>query len=443
VQGPRYTSYPAANHFGPVKAGDVRAHWAGLRERGEVDEVGLYLHMPFCASRCAFCGCHTTGAPDDATVAGYLADLEAELAMVAEIAPSNRVRTVAWGGGTAHFPSAPRLSRLIDAMWRRFDPAGGAEISIEADPRTLTEDRIDALRSGGFNRFSLGVQDLEDAVVSRLRPGQTEAVVTRTVDLLRARGIDALNFDLIYGLPGQTAETARATARKVCALAPGRIALYSYAHVPWFHGHQRRLDELGLPSPSQKAAVFDEMAEAFVGAGYARLGMDHFAHPLDSLHRAAETGTMRRSFMGYTTGGNLPTLGFGASAISDVRGLYSQNHKDLNAYAGALRGGELAAARGHLLDAEDLLRRDLIERLLCTFEIDWRALDARHGTDVAGHLGDRIRALEGMASDGLLRVSPDRVTLTDLGRFFVRNVAMIFDGYIDRDGARSVYSRTL
>ncbi len=444
VPGPRYTSYPPANHFHALAVDDVLARWHERAALTPPEPLGLYVHVPFCRVRCLFCGCFTTiGAPDDIQ-SRYIDTLLEEVRLAAgEVGRSRPVQQVALGGGTPNAPAAPVIDRLLGGLGRAFAFAPGAELSVEVDPRSVTEEKLEVFLSHGFNRFSLGVQDLAEPVIRRVRPGADRMKVSQVVDYLRQRGCAAINFDLIYGLPGQDLETARTTARDVVALRPSRIALYSYAHVPWVHRNQLALERLGLPDPDLKAGIFAAMADIFGAADYRPVGMDHFALPDDALVQATRAGTLRRNFMGYTVGRGLDTLGFGVSAISSVGSSYAQNRKDLGEWEQAVAAGELPIERGFLLDADDLLRRELILDLFCNFRVDLAAVAAPFGVDAPTYFAAELEQLRPMAADGLLRLDGTTVTVEGWGRFFIRNVCMVFDRYLARTEAGRTYSRTV
>ncbi|RME25665.1 MAG: oxygen-independent coproporphyrinogen III oxidase, partial [Deltaproteobacteria bacterium] len=342
VRGPRYTSYPPANHFGPVDEDLLFERW---RERNSLKDdpgLSLYVHLPFCRKRCLFCGCHTFVAKRSDQIAGYVGKVIDEMRLAAKIVdPARPVRQIALGGGTPNALEAEQLDGLLSAMHDVWSVEDAAEKSVEINPRTATPEKLEVLLKHGFNRFSLGIQDFNPNVLKAVNRDQGLMEVEQVVAWLRERGVELLNFDLIYGLPGQSLESCVQTARHVIELRPTRIALYSYAHVPWIHPHQRALERLGLPEAEKKAELFLSMMDAFLEAGYLPIGMDHFALPEDSLAKALERGTLRRNFMGYTTGRGLDLLAFGASGISSIGTSYAQNHKGLDDYSADVSAGRL------------------------------------------------------------------------------------------------------
>jgi len=444
VRGPRYTSYPPAPHFGPLPVPQLAERWRARNGLADDPGLSLYLHLPFCRSRCLFCGCHTLGRRPADVVDSYLDDLLVELGLVGGVVdPSRPVRQVHLGGGTPNFLSVQQIHRLLGALAERFDLQADSERSVEVEPRSATPEKLDAFLSHGFNRFSLGVQDFSPTVLDAVRRDQALVQVEEVVAHLRQRGCAEINFDLIYGLPGQTRHTQVTTLERVRSLRPTRIALYSYAHVPWMQRHQNVLERRGLPDPEQKVELFVGLARGLVDAGYLPIGMDHFALPDDPLVQALEAGTLRRTFMGYTTGRGLDTVGMGVSAISWVGSSYTQDHKAIDDWRAALRAGQLPWYRGFLLSRDDEIRRELILELSCNMRADLRVLGERFGVDARAWLADDLERLAPLQADGLVRLSGDRIQVTRLGRLFVRNLCMAFDAYLERDPGQRRYSRTV
>ncbi|MDD5309602.1 MAG: oxygen-independent coproporphyrinogen III oxidase [Deltaproteobacteria bacterium] len=444
VRGPRYTSYPPANHFADIDAARVAEAWAARRTLEDDKGLALYLHVPFCAARCAFCGCHTATDRTLSEIDLYVDALRSEMEHAADIVSAGRiVRQVAIGGGTPNFLGAGAIERLLagmDATWRI---AKDAERSVEIDPRTATAEKIERFVAHGFNRFSLGVQDLDDSIIGPLRPGANAAHVRRVVGILRANGIEGINFDLIYGLPGQTVETMTRGAEALVELAPTRVALYSYAHVPWLHPHQEALAARGLPGAKEKLRLFLRVMDVLHAAGYVSIGMDHFARVQDPLARAAANGTLHRNFMGYTTKRGLDLVAFGASGISAVGPVYSQNVKDTAAYLAAIAEGRLPVSRGFFLTRDDEIRRELLLDVFCNFKVDLTALGRRFGIDPAAYFAEDLARLAPMAADGMVEADASRVAVTPRGRFFVRNVCMAFDRHLEAVAGEQLYSRTV
>jgi oxygen-independent coproporphyrinogen-3 oxidase len=444
VRGPRYTSYPPAPHFAAQDPEVLAERWRARNGLADDPGLSLYLHVPFCRSRCLFCGCHTLGRRPAEQVDDHLDQLISEMDLVNEIVdPARPLRQVHLGGGTPNFLSEAQTHRLLGALEARFALQPDAERSVEMEPRSATPSKIDAFVAHGFSRFSLGVQDFDPLVLEAVRRDQALVQVEEVVAHLRERGVREINFDLIYGLPGQTTATRDASLEKVRALRPTRIALYSYAHVPWMQKHQRVLEGRGLPSPDEKVELFVGLARGLVDAGYVPVGMDHFALPDDPLVRALEDHSLRRTFMGYTTGRGLDTVGLGISDISCVGSSYTQNHKDMASWREAVGARRIPWLRGFLLSPDDELRRELILELSCTMRSDLRALGARFGVDAEASFAEELALLAPLEADGLVRLRPGLLEVTELGRLFVRNVCMVFDRYLEQDPALRRYSRTV
>jgi oxygen-independent coproporphyrinogen-3 oxidase len=444
VRGPRYTSYPAAPHFRAIDTALLRERWQARQGLDPDPGLSLYLHIPFCARRCLFCGCHTLGVRSAETVRLYLNALIREMSLAAAAAGAGRpVRQVAVGGGTPNTLTVSEVDRLISGLRGAWSLDDGAEMSVEIDPRTATRGKLDAFLRQGFNRFSLGVEDFARPVLKAVNRDQHQVQVEDAVAHLRARGCEAINFDLIYGLPRQTMESAAETAERTVSLRPSRIALYGYAHVPWIHPHQKMLEDRDLPDAGLKSRIFLLMAERFREAGYLAVGMDHFALPGDELVTALEHRTLRRTFMGYTTGRGLDVVGLGLSAISGVGSSYSQNTKSLAPYLEHVALGQLPVERGYLLDRDDEIRRELLLELFCTFHADLGALSRRFGIDAADYFAADFDRLEPMAGDGLVSWDRETIRVSDTGRFFIRNICMAFDRHLKAGDGGRTYSRTV
>lgn len=442
TRGPRYTSYPPANHFGPVSPGDVAARWrAAIRTEGA--EAGLYIHVPFCKTRCAFCGCHTVAGAPPSTVDGYLAALDKELeTTAARLGHKMAVTELSLGGGSPNHLTTSQLSRLLDAIEKRVGFSRNAERSIELDPRHTTKDQVALLSDRGFNRFSMGVQDFDRRVLDLSRAGQSPEHVEALMDALRTCGHDAVNFDLVCGLPHQTVETAEATAQRTVSLGPSRVALYGFALLDDFLPHQKSLRGNPLPSADEAIAIRATMSAIFIENGYVPVGMDHFARPSDDLVAAAKERRLGRTFMGYTVRRDLNVFAAGPSAIAGVGSAYSQNHKDLDGYIAACDRAELPIKRGHLLNRDDEIRREVIRDLACNFAVSFPRIRALYGISPVGLFRGEIEQLETFESDGLLSVDEDGIVMTDTGRLFVRNACMVFDRYL-KNASPQTYSRTL
>lgn len=446
--GPRYTSYPTAPHFHEAFGPDDAL--ATIR-RSNADagggDLSLYVHLPFCRSLCYYCGCHMMVTHRPEKIARYLDYVEREIDLVSrEVAPGRRVVQLHWGGGTPTFLAPEQIERLMGVLAHRFEIAPGAEVSIEADPRGLTEAHVEAARRAGFNRISFGVQDLDAEVQLAIGRIQPVEVVAQSAAWARQYGFDGISFDLIYGLPHQTVDRFMQTVDQVVEMAPDRVSVFSYAHVPWLKKHQTAIDTALLPSPEEKLRILLATTERLAQAGgYRYIGMDHFARPGDSLAAAADAGTMQRNFQGYSTHAGSELYGFGISAISQLADAYAQNEKGLPRYYAALDAGRLPAERGYRLTGDDRLRRFVIMRLMSHFALDIPAVEERFGIRFDETFADALAALAPMEADGLVTLTPRRIEVTETGRFFIRNVAMPFDAYLEQPGAapRPKYSQTV
>jgi oxygen-independent coproporphyrinogen-3 oxidase len=431
---PRYTSYPTAPHFGPAVDAGVYRRWLGdLRPD---TPLSLYFHIPFCDSMCWFCGCYTKIVSRYQPIAEYLGVLHREIALVADALPARLpARHLHWGGGSPSMLTGRDWSSLLTALGRRFDVAADAEIAIELDPRETTEDYVAAIAAAGVNRASIGVQDFHPDVQAAINRDQPFEVVARVCGWLRRHGIDAINLDLMYGLPHQTTERVVAMVDRAVTLRPGRLALFGYAHVPWMKSHQRLIDEAALPGPRQRWEQAAAAARRLGEHGYRAVGLDHFALPGDGLARAAAAGRLRRNFQGYTTDDAAVLLGFGASAIGSLPQGYVQNAAPLKDYADAVGAGRLPTARGVRLTADDCLRGDIIERLMCDLAVDVAAVCARHGVSEEA-LAEVWPRLAPLVDDGIAIVDGSTVAISEDGRPLIRLVAAVFDAYLGGGEAR-------
>lgn len=446
TSGPRYTSYPTAPRFSEAFGWtDWEASLAANRKmRTATDPLSLYTHLPFCLTRCHFCGCNTIITEDKGLVAPYLVALLKEIELMAGRVDAGRpVAQFHLGGGTPNYLTPAQLSELMSAFQSHYCFAPGAELAVELDPRTVTTSHLDMLHAAGFNRYSLGVQDFDPTVQEVINRHQSREQTEWTIQSLRERGQEAINLDLIYGLPQQTIGTFADTLQTVLHLRPSRIALYSYAHVPWKSPAQRRFGELPRLEGPAKFELFLHAWEALRAAGYVAIGFDHFALPEDELVLAQQEQSLHRNFMGYTTQRGTDVLAHGVSAISDLGTTYAQNVKKLPDYYHAIEQGALPVHRGYRLTREDELRRELILDLTCNFVLDIPAFESRWGIDFVGHFARETADLQPLVADGLLTLAPGRLEVTPIGRFFVRNICMVFDAYLPRQGRERQFSRTL
>ena len=429
--GPRYTSYPTAPFFRDDFG--VAGYERLLRRSADNGApLSLYVHVPFCDTRCLFCGCNVAIARDRGRGRTYLRHLDGEIARVAELsdAPGRRVVQVHWGGGTPTFLPPAEIAELGQMLRGRFPFDPDVEYGVEVDPRRCTPEQLDALAANGVNRLSLGVQDVDPRVQEAVHRIQPLEMTREVIAGARQRGIRSLNVDLIYGLPHQTAESFARTVDAVLSLAPDRLAVFNFAFLPEMLPHQRALDPSAMPSPDEKLTILEGVVVRLTEAGYVFIGMDHFARPDDPLALELHSRRLTRNFQGYSTHGDADLIGFGASSIGQVGGGYAQNERGVGTYQATVGTGALATARGLELSADDELRRDVIVRLMCHFRLDKAEVAERHGIDFDRTFAAALDRLRPLADDGLVTLGADRLEVTPLGRLLVRNVAMAFDAYL-------------
>lgn len=446
--GPRYTSYPTAVEFSDEFSADDYAARLSVASERQNESLSLYVHLPFCESRCSFCACHVVITRDPEVTAAYVDRLIAEARLLARHLGDRRTLVqYHWGGGTPTHHSPEVLARIHGVLGELFEVSVDAEVAVEVDPRVTTRAHLELLSELGFNRMSLGVQDLDPTVQELIGRGQTYSQTRRLYEASRELGFSSINFDLIYGLPGQDLETMSATLDSVIEMRPDRLAVYSFAYVPWMRPHQRRIDEDSLPDTDNKFALLAQVVTRLTDAGYRQIGMDHFALPDDELSVAASNGTLNRNFMGYTTHRDTEVVALGSSGISDVGGAYAQNHRRLASYYESVDGETLPVERGYVLDRDDLLRRWVITEIMCNGTLDYSLFAERFGVDAESYFGEELGALDvpgGPVAEGMVEVSSDGLHLTELGRLFVRRVAVLFDAYTSkRPMDRPVFSRTV
>jgi oxygen-independent coproporphyrinogen III oxidase len=431
---PRYTSYPTAPNFSPAVNADVYRSWlAGLTAEAA---LSLYLHVPFCRELCHYCGCHTKATLRDEPIEAYAQRLVEEIALVASYTGQRKVTHIHWGGGTPSILDADLLKFITDELDHRFDLSAVREHAIELDPRYVTRLLVQALREIGVNRASLGVQDFSTHVqqaAGRIQPFDT---VKSAVDILNDFGIDRLNIDLMYGLPKQTVADVQRTATLAHALKPQRVAVFGYAHVPWFRPQQRLIEQSDLPSSSERLAQAEAAHETLVQFGYQPIGLDHYAKPGDQL--LAKSGRLQRNFQGYTDDDADALVGLGASAISRLPQGFAQNAPAVGNYSRAVTEGKLATVKGIILSDDDRLRGNIIERLMCDMAVDLDAIANETGFDIATDFSDELESLQPFQENGSVLIEGRRIRITEQGRPYMRLVASAFDTYLP--GAKSRHS---
>ncbi len=445
--GPRYTSYPTADRFHDrfkaehyVNAIVARNH----RHAVHPQPLSLYVHVPFCNTICYYCACNKVITKDHGRSAKYIKYVGREIGIVGGlIEGAPRVEQLHWGGGTPTFLARDEMTTLMGMLREGFNVVPEAEISIEVDPRKVDAETIAFLGKLGFNRISIGVQDFDPEVQKAVNRIQSEAETRTVIDAARANGFVSVNVDLIYGLPKQTVAGYAATLDKVIEASPDRIALYNYAHLPHAFKPQRRIAEADLPAPEAKLAILALAIEKLGAAGYVYIGMDHFAKPTDELALAQAQRKLHRNFQGYSTKPDCDLLAFGISAIGKVGSCYSANVKTLDEYYERLDAQALPVMRGVELNADDELRRDVIQRLMCDFDLDFAAIEAKHGVRFAEYFAPDLAALAPLAADGLVELGSAGIKVTPRGRLLVRTVAMQFDRYLREAQQKAQYSKVI
>ncbi len=449
--GPRYTSYPTADRFSRDFAGaDYAQAVARMRAGGKAAPLSLYVHIPFCESLCYYCACNKIITQDRDKAVLYLDYLKREIAMQGQLLDGvNRIEQLHFGGGTPTYLSDAQMDDLMACLRRWFDfaPDELGEYSVEVDPRTVTPERIRTLRAQGFNRISLGVQDFDAEVQKAVNRIQPEAETVAIIDAARAAGFRSISVDLIYGLPKQTPATMVPTLDKVVAANPDRIAIYNYAHMPHLFKSQRLIVAADLPGPDAKLEMLRLCIERLGAAGYVYIGMDHFAKPEDDLAVSQREGKLHRNFQGYSTHAEADMVALGVSGISALGGCYSQNEKTLSGYYAGLDEERLPIARGITLNEDDLLRRDIIGRLMCDFELAFADVAPPAGAGFADYFAAELLALAPLAADGLLDIGADGLRVSLKGRLLIRNICMVFDRYLGRAASHGPapqrYSKTI
>jgi oxygen-independent coproporphyrinogen-3 oxidase len=442
--GPRYTSYPTApewkEDFG-AKDFHGALHNAALRPD---EALSMYIHIPFCHERCIYCGCNVVVTEKEGVADRYLDYLEREMALAAEALGERRgLMQMHWGGGTPTYLDLKQIDRLMAAVRKHFTFGEGAEVAIEIDPRVTTREQILKLRDLGFNRLSMGVQDLNPEVQRAITRYQTEEETVNLYRWSREAGFEGINFDLVYGLPFQREDAWRDTIRAIIELRPDRLAVYSYAHVPWMKPHQKRIPQEALPMGPEKWELFATARTMFTQGGYRAIGMDHFALPDDELAVAMDERRLHRNFMGYTVVPAAEMINFGTSAIGEVGCCYAQNYVKLSKYYEAIDRGEHPAARGFHLSKDDEIRRWLIRRLMCDFYLDTGELKKRFDVSYPEYFATEEETLTDFYAEGFLEKDGDHLRILTLGTVFIRNVAMVFDAYLKKPEGHRMFSRTV
>jgi oxygen-independent coproporphyrinogen-3 oxidase len=443
--GPRYTSYPTADRFVETFTAESYRKWIAKREIGGGDRpLSLYIHIPFCNTLCFYCACNKVITKDRSKSAKYVRYLIKEMAMQAMLlGPDQVVEQLHFGGGTPTFLSDEEIKLVMTAIRQHFKLVKDGEYSIEIDPRKVSDETVALLGETGFNRISLGVQDFDADVQRAVNRIQSEEETLRVIHAARANGFKSVSIDLIYGLPKQTLRGFGVTLDKVIAANPDRLSIYNYAHMPTIFKPQRRIHEEDLPAPQVKLDILDMAVNKLTNAGYIYIGMDHFAKPEDELAVAQRLGKLHRNFQGYSTHSDCDLVALGLSAIGKIGPTYSQNYRELEDYYAALDRDVLPIMRGMELNDDDLVRRAIIQALMCHFELAKESFDQAYRIDFDDYFATELNELREYEREGLLEISPRSIKVTPKGRMLIRNICMVFDKYLRTRQEHALYSKVI
>jgi oxygen-independent coproporphyrinogen-3 oxidase len=444
--GPRYTSYPPAPVFSDAFGHrEYREAILTSQASDHTSDVSLYVHFPFCDTLCYFCGCTTVITQNRDRIGEYIDYLKKEIDLLAPLLSSDRrVVQMHWGGGTPTYLTPAQVFEIGDYIRKKFTFAPEAEVSVEVDPRDLTHHHLRILRKIGFNRISLGVQDFDPKVQYAVNRNQSEFITRQTIDWSRSLGFGSMNIDLIYGLPLQSVESFTTTLDKIIGISPDRIAVYNFAYVPWMKKHQKLIHVEDLPGPETKLALLMATVDRLSSAGYVYIGMDHFAKPEDEMTIARANKTLHRNFQGYSTKAGADMFGLGMSSIGHFATYYAQNEKTLPEYYAAIDGGRLPTRVGYRMTQDDMIRKHVIMRLMCDLTLDIADVERRFAIDFSSYFAAALKSLQPLVEDGLVGIADGAISVAPDGRFFLRNLAMCFDAYMDAVGKeKPLFSRTV
>ena len=445
--GPRYTSYPTAVQFSTDYGDSDYREWADDSNNDPIPtDLSLYLHIPFCDTICYYCGCSKIVTKDKDKAPDYLELLKKEIALQGALFDKDRpVSQIHWGGGTPTFLNNEQITDIFNTIKKHFNVRSddSGEFSIEVDPRTVDEDRIAFLRNAGFNRISFGVQDFDPDVQVAVNRVHTKEQITQVIDAARNNNFDSINIDLMYGLPKQTLASFEKTIQTTIDASPDRIAVYNYAHLPDMFKPQRRINEDELPSAAEKLKILQLTIEKLQQAGYVYIGMDHFAKQSDDLSKAQQQGTLHRNFQGYSTHANCDIVAMGITAISQISDNYSQNVRTVDEYKACIEQGEIPVFRGIELEADDILRREIINQLMCNNNLDIKQIEQRWGIEFEKYFADALPNLQIMTKDGLIIMDKEHIEVTPSGRLLARTICMEFDSYLNKDQPQRRFSKVI
>ena len=447
--GPRYTSYPTAPQFNEkFTQEDYIDEIVKTNYGNNLPDLSLYFHLPYCDTLCFFCGCNMLITRNRDRIKEYIKYVQKEIDLLRTyLLPDRKVAQHHWGGGTPTHLNPDEIDLLASYISKSFDFKLDSENSCEIDPRELTKAHLEALRNNGFNRKSMGVQDFNDKVQKAINRIQPEDITRQAVEWVRELGYQSINLDLIYGLPFQTAKSFADTVDKIIDISPDRIALFNYAHVPWIKKHMALIHQEDLPTPEVRLKILKSSVEQLTAAGYIFIGMDHFAKPDDELSIALKEKKLYRNFQGYSTNAGTDLYAMGITSISQLKNIYAQNYKTEKEYYKSLNDEIIPTAKGYKLSEDDHIRREVIMRLMCDFELDFKSIEEKVHINFKDYFAKGLNADDGglreMQNDELVEISDKEIIVKDMGRLLIRNIAMNFDGYIERKEDKARYSRTV
>ena len=443
--GPRYTSYPTAPHFSNKFSYDEYVNSIAKNNREDSNTpLSLYFHIPFCDTLCYFCGCNMIISNNRSRISNYVDYLKKEILLLKNHLSDERLVTqLHWGGGTPTHLSPSEITELLSFINSNFNVDSKIEASCEIDPRELTYEHLKALREGGFNRISMGVQDFTHKVQVAVNRIQPESITRQAVEWIRELEFESINLDLMYGLPHQTLETFSETLEKIIDISPNRIAVFNYAHVPWMKKHMELIKQEDLPTPDVKLQILKHTIETLTKAGYVFIGMDHFAKPDDELAIALSEKKLYRNFQGYSTQAGTDLYALGITSISQFGNIYSQNIKTEKEYFAKVDEGVLPLTKGYLMSDDDVLRRDVIMSLMCDFELSFKYIEEKYDIIFKEYFAKGLIKLKQFEPDNLVIIESDRIQVTEMGRLLIRNIAMSFDAFLEDDKGKVRYSRTV
>jgi len=443
--GPRYTSYPTAPQFNEKFTHEDYLNEIVKTNYGEdLPDLSLYFHLPYCDTLCYFCGCNMIITRNRDRIKEYIKYLKKEIDLTRTYLLTDRkVAQHHWGGGTPTHLNPDEINELASYIKQSFNFKDNAEVSCEIDPRELTKAHLEALRNNGFNRISMGVQDFDEKVQKAVNRIQPEDITRQAIQWIRELGYQSINLDLIYGLPFQTVEGFVKTVDKIIDINPDRIAVFNYAHVPWMKKHMALIHPEDIPAAEIKLEILKMTIEKLVNAGYEFIGMDHFAKPDDELAVAMREKKLYRNFQGYSTNAGADLYAMGITSISQLKNVYAQNYKTEKEYYLALDNEKLPTAKGYQLTEDDHLRREVIMRLMCDFELDFKKIEDQFKIDFKKYFAWGLNNLKEMEADDLVEISDSGIKVKNMGRMLIRNIAINFDGYIERKEDTAKYSRTV